>query len=80
MDAGVEIDFAVQKKESSTPNGIEDVSVAGRTPSWPCVIVGYAGNSVNWNSVDEFSDLQGLYKIVGTELRICRKPVDCRSK
>ncbi len=29
MDAGVEVDFAVQKKESSTPVGIEDIFVAG---------------------------------------------------
>jgi hypothetical protein len=36
VDASVEIDFAVQKKESSTPPGIEDFFVAGCTPSCPC--------------------------------------------
>src|SRR6187399_1953986 len=65
------------KKESSTPNGIEDVSVKGRTPSWPCAIVGYTACSVNWNSLQYLSDFHGIYTFVGVGRRYCRNLVDC---
>ena len=75
MDVSVEIDFAVQKKESSTPSGIEDVFVAGRTPSCPCDIVEHAECSVNRNSLNEIGELKRGYSYVIHDLQDCRNIV-----
>src|SRR5882672_1685846 len=72
MDVCVEIDFAVPKKESSTPKELKTSLSRGALHRGPWVIVRYAALSVNWNS----TGAQGN----GTEVRRDVSPAEDSSE